>query len=603
MAADVTKAIKFLLLGDDKSAVSALRRVSGEMKNTAKSGASFKGVGKDMLQAIRSGQGFKGVSGVLKNAAAEAGGLKGVVGKVGVGLAAAGAAGIAAGAAIALKFGKDSIDTFKRVAGEVAKLKRVTGLSTEDASRMAFAFKQTGVDAEKGTKGLQLLSKNLSGAADGGKKAAAMTKLLGFGFTDASGKVLPMSKLMPKLADKFSSMPDGAGKTALAMKLFGKSGTDLLPFLNKGAKGLDDLAKKSDKFGNTLTDKQLQALKDSKQAQRDWDAAMQGLQVTLGSKLLPILTQWAVGINNALIPAIQGVTEWVAKNQASFDALGNLMRWVWNNVMLPLVKGAIWGFAAMNKPLAQAVQALGALTGNKDLETFGAGLVQAADDAMEFANSLKGIPDEVSPEVKANTEAAKKKVADVQTKIDGLKGKIVTAKAKGDDSELKKLERDLAKAEKKKWTLSVRARAISGGGWKITGNVSGAGDRYTLKAFRRGGINAYARGGMEDHGPKIYRPHDGPRLFNEPETRGESYIPLANDWRRPRAVAIWRQTGRELGVYAGGGIRGGRMVAASGPIKIDVSVNVPLGADRNAAAREVRSALVTLFNDTGLRVP
>ena len=45
------------------------------------------------------------------------------------------------------------------------------------------------------------------------------------------------------------------------------------------------------------------------------------------------------------------------------------------------------------------------------------------------------------------------------------------------------------------------------------------------------------------------------------------------------------------------------MVAASGPININVSVNVPLGADRNAAAREVRSALVTLFNDTGLRVP
>lgn len=487
MGGTITKAVKFLLLGDPKGASSALQKVGRDFQDTARKGSGLKALGADLRKGWKA-DGIKGVGGALKDAAVQAGGLKGILGKVGIGLAATGAAAAAAGIAVAVKFGADSIDTFKRVAGEVAKLKRVTGLTTEDASRMAFAFKQTGVDAEKGTKGLQLLSKNLSGAADGGKKAAAMAKLLGFGFTDAHGKVLPMAKLMPKLADKFATMPDGPQKTALAMKLFGKSGTDLLPFLNKGAKGLDELAQKSDKFGNTLTDKQLQALKDSKQAQRDWDAAMQGLQVTLGANLLPMATQFANMLNSVMVPAFQGIAQWVGRNQGLFTSLGNLLRWVWNNVLLPLVKGAIWGFAAMNRPLAQAVQALGALTGNKDLENFGAGLVQAADDAMKFADSLQGIPEDVTPKVDAETESAKKKLGDVNQRIRGLKDKIVTAKAKGDDKGLAKLQRQLKKAEQEKHTIVATLKArLDPGSDVVKLNISRGGKTGVMRLAATGG--------------------------------------------------------------------------------------------------------------------
>ncbi|QXT62759.1 phage tail tape measure protein [Tessaracoccus palaemonis] len=37
------------------------------------------------------------------------------------------------------------------------------------------------------------------------------------------------------------------------------------------------------------------------------------------------------------------------------------------------------------------------------------------------------------------------------------------------------------------------------------------------------------------------------RLFGERETGGEAYIPLQNDWRRPRALQLWAETGRRLG--------------------------------------------------------
>ena len=50
----------------------------------------------------------------------------------------------------------------------------------------------------------------------------------------------------------------------------------------------------------------------------------------------------------------------------------------------------------------------------------------------------------------------------------------------------------------------------------------------------------FAAGGMDiadRHYPEFAGP--GPtRMWREPETEGESYIPHANDWRRPRAEAI-----------------------------------------------------------------
>ena len=603
--ADIVKTLKFLVIGDTAKASSSMRALGKDMQSTAKSGLGLKGLGKDLRDAVKSGQGMKGVGGVLKNATAEAGGLKGMVGKVGIGMAAMGAAAVAAGAAIAIKFGADSVATFKRVAGEVSKLKRVAGLTTEDASRLAFSFKQTGVDAEKGTKGMQILSKNLENAADGGKKAAAMTKLLGTGFTDANGKVLPMSKLMPKLADKFASMPDGAQKTALAMKLFGKSGTDLLPFLNKGAAGMKELADKSDKFGNTLNDKQLDALKKSKAAQRDWDAAMQGLQVTLGANLLPLMTQGAEMINSVMVPAFQRMAEWVHNNEGMFTSLGNIFKWVWNNVLLPGIKLAVTGLTSLATPLALAIEGMGKLTGNKDLENFGAGMRNAITDTQRFVNGLQGIPDEVAPTVDVKDEASKKTAA-IDARIKKLQGKLLHLSAEDKASgKAKKIRDEIAKLRNKKIDIEARVRqtgprtisirAIGGGKYRVgsTGSVFQA----------EGGIvRAFAGGGVENHAAKLYRRHDGMRIFNEPETGGEAYIPLANDHRRPRAVAIWRQTGRELGMFAGGGITAWPSAGGSGGGGATINITVNGAVDPAGVGRQIVGYLKTYQRSTRGRV-
>ncbi|MBP7406077.1 MAG: hypothetical protein KA973_14280 [Candidatus Microthrix sp.] len=147
--------------------------------------------------------------------------------------------------------------------------------------------------------------------------------------------------------------------------------------------------------------------------------------------------------------------DWLEQNpemvegvSTAFGALGNMMRWFWNNILLPVVKFWIHSNAEVVKGLGLILEATGRMTGNKDLENFGKGIQTAATATQEWADGLKAIPDEVSPTVAINDQAAAK-IKSISEKIQGLKGKIVEAKAKGDTKEIDRL-RDRIKALKGK---------------------------------------------------------------------------------------------------------------------------------------------------------
>ena len=78
-------------------------------------------------------------------------------------------------------------------------------------------------------------------------------------------------------------------------------------------------------------------------------------------------------------------------------------------------------------------------------------------------------------------------------------------------------------------------------------------------------FSTYAAGGVEDHYAQIATAGAW-RVWAEPETGGEAYIPLAPA-KRDRSLGIWEETGRRLGVFAEGGFSN----AASVPAPPDVS--------------------------------
>lgn len=99
----------------------------------------------------------------------------------------------------------------------------------------------------------------------------------------------------------------------------------------------------------------------------------------------------------------------------------------------------------------------------------------------------------------------------------------------------------------------TRTGAVGGSGHA---NAQAYGGLYTA-----GGVRHYAYGDVANrHMPELAGPGQT-RVWREPETQGEAYIPLANDDRRPRARAIAAETVSLLGgtaYFADGGINARR---------------------------------------------
>lgn len=197
---------------------------------------------------------------------------------------AIGAALVVAGAAVA-KFATSSANAYKSIGMDVAKLSRLTGMSTEQASKLRFEFQQTGIDANRGAQGVVIFSKKVAASKDGMKD-------FGFQTRDANGNLLPMSELLANAADHLAKTKTATDRTAESMKLFGRGGADMAKLLGKGSDAMAKLGDEAGRYGLILTEKNLNAVKQATENERKQKAAMQGLKVQIGEHVLPIMTKW-----------------------------------------------------------------------------------------------------------------------------------------------------------------------------------------------------------------------------------------------------------------------------------------------------------------------
>ena len=203
---------------------------------------------------------------------------------------------LAAGAAVAA-YATKSVKAFADTAVAGIKTQRAMGGTIESATQYSAAAKLAGVDSEAFTKSLNLMSRRLVAANDGGAKAAEMAATLGTSFVGANGDVRNLGEILPGVADKFKAMKDGPEETALAMQLFGRAGAQMLPFLNRGSAGIEELKAKAQELGVVLDQEGIAKFAAYRKSTREFDMAMQGMQVTLGSELIPAATSGMNALN------------------------------------------------------------------------------------------------------------------------------------------------------------------------------------------------------------------------------------------------------------------------------------------------------------------
>lgn len=227
--------------------------------------------------------------------------------------AAAGALSLGA-IGMAIKSNIDHMD-------ELGKAAQKIGIPVEELSKLEYAARLSDVSLEDLTGTLAKFSKNVSEIAGGGQNDAGQAfKALGVSALDAQGNLRSTSDIMLDLADKFSVMKDGAGKTALAMALFGKSGAALIPLLNGGREAIRAAGVELGKFGGVVTAEAAAKAEEYNDNITRLQTAFQGLLQEALIPILPKLTE----LTQALIDLIKQGSDF---RQFVSDAAGWLEVW------------------------------------------------------------------------------------------------------------------------------------------------------------------------------------------------------------------------------------------------------------------------------------
>lgn len=199
---------------------------------------------------------------------------------------------------------KDLVTSTANAADRFAKLAQSTGVGIEAVQELAHAADLSGVGLDALASSMGILNRNLDAASRGGKAQARAFRALGVAVKDAQGKLRPADAVLGDVADRFATMEDGPKKSALAMKVFGKSGAALIPMLNGGRKGLDEMRAEARRLGIVIDGETAAAFEQFNDDQTRLQAQMRGLKFQLVSALLPGLQR-----------VMTAVLEWVAANR------------------------------------------------------------------------------------------------------------------------------------------------------------------------------------------------------------------------------------------------------------------------------------------------
>lgn len=179
---------------------------------------------------------------------------------------------------------------FSETAARAKDLSAVTGLSVEQISALGDVAETKGVSMDAMARALTRMDKSALAAAQSGPHATNAYKDLGIAVTNTDGSMRSANDIFEAVANKFAKMPDGPQKTAEAIKIFGRTGMELIPILDKGSEGITELEKKFGDLGAIIDTDTGAASEKLKEDMTLMGGAFTGIENQLTKALLPALT-------------------------------------------------------------------------------------------------------------------------------------------------------------------------------------------------------------------------------------------------------------------------------------------------------------------------
>lgn len=211
-----------------------------------------------------------------------------------------------------------AITSFMEGGDHIAKLSQRTGIGTRALSELGYAAQLSGSDIDTLVGRLGKMQKTIGGAFTGAGDSAKALHVLGIGLDQLRGKT--PDEQFEIIAEAISKIKDPAIRAKRATDIFGKGALDLMPLLEKGAKGIRAYREEAKELGFSKSPESAKMAEALKESSIRFEKAKAGIFVAIGSALaapmkeaLDYLTRITVSVKN-----------WVAANAGLIQSIAKL---------------------------------------------------------------------------------------------------------------------------------------------------------------------------------------------------------------------------------------------------------------------------------------
>jgi hypothetical protein len=198
---------------------------------------------------------------------------------------------------------------FASMGDEMNKASQRTGVGVQALIGLKYAAELSAASVEDLESGLKKMSKAIFQAETGNKEAERSLASIGLAVSDLKG--LTPDEQFLKIADSLSKVDDAGARAALAMEIFGKGGTQLLPLMANGADGIRALQKRAEELGLTFGKEDAEAATKFHDILEDVWKQLQAVTFQAGAAVAQALQPFA----DAATRVLASVIRWVAQNR------------------------------------------------------------------------------------------------------------------------------------------------------------------------------------------------------------------------------------------------------------------------------------------------
>ena len=207
------------------------------------------------------------------------------------------------------------------VAADMDALSRSTGIAIEELSAMSHVARETDADFGTAEYGLQRLNREIAAAVTEGEEASSAFGDMGIALRDqVTGEARGTLEVLGDIADQVANASNEFEQTAIATEFFGnRIGQDLLPMLQEGSEGIEELIEEADRLGFTIDEQMGRQAQEFQRNMRRVQNSLAGVTRNIAGQALPAV--------NDMLHVWEGLTDSMGDTsdiEEAEDAMGSL---------------------------------------------------------------------------------------------------------------------------------------------------------------------------------------------------------------------------------------------------------------------------------------